>query len=114
MEYAHHGDPLVPRQQRFGRYTRSLMKGPTIPGTNRLVPLNTARYLDTRGWLNGVPTFNFHTELPHYAVTTDDPKRSACCPVSRSTSPSPIRFPGAAHAVGMAAQVCPAANILPC
>src|SRR5262249_53570270 len=21
MEYAHHGDPLVPRQQRFGRYT---------------------------------------------------------------------------------------------
>ena len=27
MEYAHHGDPLVPRQQRFGKYTRSLMKG---------------------------------------------------------------------------------------
>jgi hypothetical protein len=26
MEYAHHGDPLVPRQQRFGKYTRSLMK----------------------------------------------------------------------------------------
>src|SRR5215207_731611 len=24
MEYAHHGDPLVPRQQRFGLYTRSL------------------------------------------------------------------------------------------
>ena len=27
MEYAHHGDPLVPRQQRFGLYTRTLMKG---------------------------------------------------------------------------------------
>jgi hypothetical protein len=27
MEYAHHRDPLVPRQQRFGQYTRSLMKG---------------------------------------------------------------------------------------
>ena len=27
MEYKHHGDPLVPRQQRFGLYTRSLMKG---------------------------------------------------------------------------------------
>jgi hypothetical protein len=27
MEYAHHGDALVPRQQRFGKYTRSLMKG---------------------------------------------------------------------------------------
>lgn len=25
-EYAHHGDPLVPRQQQFGRYARSLMR----------------------------------------------------------------------------------------
>jgi len=25
MEYLHHGDALVPRQQRFGQYTRSLM-----------------------------------------------------------------------------------------
>ncbi len=87
MEYAHHGDPLVPRQQRFGKYTRSLMKGlgvpvenryglrpATVPGTERLVPLSTNRDLDTRGWLNGVPTFNFHMHLPHYALTTDDPK----------------------------------------
>ena len=85
MEYAHHGDPLVPRQQRFGRYTRSLMKGlglpvenryglrpATIAGTNRLVPLSTAKDLDTRAWLDGVATFNFHRHLPHYAVTTDD------------------------------------------
>jgi hypothetical protein len=35
MEYAHHGDPLVPRQQRFGRYTRSLMKGLGVPVENR-------------------------------------------------------------------------------
>src|SRR4051812_41222648 len=27
MEYRHHGDELVPRQQRFGQYTRSLMTG---------------------------------------------------------------------------------------
>jgi hypothetical protein len=87
MEYAHHGDPLVPRQQRFGRYTRSLIKGlgvpvenrwglrpATVEGTKRLVPLNTVRDLDTRGWLTGVPTFNFHMHLPHYAVTMDDPK----------------------------------------
>src|SRR5438270_4370280 len=52
MEYAHHGDPLVPRQQRFGTYTRSLMNGlgvpvenrfglrpATINGSNQLVPL---------------------------------------------------------------------------
>src|SRR5215510_7723837 len=31
MEYAHHGDALVPRQQRFGKYTRSLMKGLGVP-----------------------------------------------------------------------------------
>ena len=31
MEYAHHGDPLVPRQQRFTGYGRSLMKGLGIP-----------------------------------------------------------------------------------
>ena len=35
MEYAHHGDALVPRQQRFGKYTRSLMKGLGVPVENR-------------------------------------------------------------------------------
>jgi len=88
QEYKHHGDPLVPRQQRFGTYTRSLMKGlgvpvenrfglrpATVAGTkNQLVPLNKQMDFDERGWLNGVNTFNFHMHLPHYAVTTDDPK----------------------------------------
>jgi hypothetical protein len=84
-EYHHHGDRLVPRQQRFGLYTRSLMKGLGIPVENRyglrplrdpetkkLAPLSINRDLDTRGWLRGVETFNFHMHLPHYAVTTDD------------------------------------------
>ena len=35
MEYHHHGDALVPRQQRFGQYTRSLMKGLGVPVENR-------------------------------------------------------------------------------
>jgi hypothetical protein len=87
MEYTHHGDPLVPRQQRFGKYTRSLMKGlgvpvenryglrpATIKGTNQLVPLSVEKELDKRGFLNGVTTFNFHLHLPHYAVTEDDGK----------------------------------------
>jgi hypothetical protein len=87
MEYAHHGDPLVPRQQRFGRYTRSLMKGLGVPienrwglrpatvgGTSQIAPLTATRDLDTRGWLTGVTTFNFHPHLPHYAVTTDNMK----------------------------------------
>ena len=85
MEYAHHGDALVPRQQRFGKYTRSLMKGLGVPvenrfglrpgvvaGTTQIAPLTMNRDLDTRGWLEGVTNFSFHKHLPHYAVTSDD------------------------------------------
>lgn len=86
-EYHHHGDALVPRQQRFGKYTRSLMQGLDVPVENRyglrpardpetkkLSPLSVARDLDTKGWLEGVTTLNFHMHLPHYAVTGDDSK----------------------------------------
>ena len=34
MEYRHHGDELVPRQQRFSQYTRSLMKALDVPVLN--------------------------------------------------------------------------------
>ncbi|TMQ58718.1 MAG: hypothetical protein E6K72_02300 [Candidatus Eisenbacteria bacterium] len=87
MEYAHHGDALVPRQQRFGKYTRSLMKGLGIPienryglrpatekGSNLIVPLTRFQDVDNKGWLSGVTRFNFHMHLPHYALTIDDPK----------------------------------------
>lgn len=86
IEYAHHGDPSIPRQQRFSKYTRSLMRGlgvpvqnqwglrpATHPGTRKTIPLSIADDLDHRGWLDGVSTFVFHMHLPHYAVTTDDP-----------------------------------------
>lgn len=103
MEHRHHGDELVPRQQRFGGYTRSLMKGLGIPVDNqwglrpamirgddreaersgwmsgtaapgdRIAPLTITRDLDTRGWLSGVTRFNFHMHLPHYAVSDDAP-----------------------------------------
>ena len=76
---------LVPRQQRFGKYTRSLMKGLGTPvenryglrpavvnGSKQIAPLTTVKDLDTRGWLDGVTTFNFHPHLPHYALTTED------------------------------------------
>ena len=85
MEYYHHGDALVPRQQRFGLYTRTLMNGLGTPVENRyglrpardpetkkLAPLSKASDLDTKGWLNGVTTFNFHMHLPHYAVTSEN------------------------------------------
>ena len=85
MEYAHHGDPLVPRQQRFSQYTRSLMKALSVPvlnqyglrpavvkGTGKIAPLTISKDLDKRGLLNDVSTFNFHLHLPHYALTTED------------------------------------------
>ena len=87
MEYHHHGDALVPRQQRFTKYVRSLMKGlgmpvenryglrpATHPGTTRPVPIVAANDLDTRGWLTGVSSFVFHMHLPHYALTDENPK----------------------------------------
>ena len=85
MEYAHHGDALVPRQQRFGTFTRSIMEGlkipvenryglrpALIPGTKDIAPLSIDRDLDTKGWLRGVEAFNFHMHLPHYALTAND------------------------------------------
>src|SRR3977135_818130 len=83
MEYAHHGDPLVPRQQRFGLYTRSLMKGLGVPvenrfglrpavvqGTNQISPLTAMRDLDRHGWLAKLPNFNFHHSRPNKPTST--------------------------------------------
>jgi hypothetical protein len=83
MEYLHHGDPLVPRQQRFSQYTRSLMKALDVPvinqyglrpavvkGTKEIAPLTAFRDLDKLGLLKNVTTFNFHPHLPHYELTT--------------------------------------------
>jgi hypothetical protein len=87
VEYRHHGDDLVPRQQRFSQYTRSLMKALDIPvmnewglrpavvkGTRDPVPLTAFRDLDNKGLLNNVTTFCFHQHLPHYKLTSDDGK----------------------------------------
>lgn len=82
MEYEHHGDRLVPRQQRFSHYTRSLMQALGVPvhntwglrpavvdGTRDTVPLAAFPDLDERGFLSGVPTLSFHQHLPHYELT---------------------------------------------
>jgi hypothetical protein len=87
QEYLHHGDALVSRQQRFGQYTRSLMKGLGVPvmnqyglrpalvkGTKQIAPLSINRDMDVLGLLKGVTTFNFHPHLPHYALTSADTK----------------------------------------
>ncbi|MGA8446937.1 MAG: hypothetical protein WB766_17365 [Roseiarcus sp.] len=85
MEYLHHGDALVPRQQRFGQYTRSLMKALNVPvrnqyglrpalvrGTKEIAPLTAFRDIDSLGLLKDVPTLNFHLHLPHYELTGGD------------------------------------------
>jgi hypothetical protein len=77
----------VPRQQRFGQYTRSLMKGLDVPvhntyglrpalvqGTNEIAPLTAFRDIDKLGLLKNVPTLNFHPHLPHYELTSKDTK----------------------------------------
>ena len=87
VEYKHHGDALVPRQQRFSSYARSLMKALEIPvwnrwglrpalveGTRDIAPLTSFRDLDKLGLLNNVPTLNFHPHLPHYELTNNDGK----------------------------------------
>ncbi|MEO8164919.1 MAG: hypothetical protein ABI619_05935 [Betaproteobacteria bacterium] len=85
MEYRHHGDELVPRQQRFSQYTRSLMKALDVPvinqwglcparvkGTTNLEPVTAFRDVDKLGLLNNVSTLNFHRHLPHYEITSKD------------------------------------------
>lgn len=84
-EYQHHRDPLVPRQQRFGRYTRSLMAALDVPvhntwglrpavvdGTTRIAPLTRFPELDGPHLLDQVTTFNFHPHLPHYELTAPE------------------------------------------
>lgn len=84
MEYQHHRDALVPRQQRFSQYTRSLMKGlgipvwnewglrpAVIPGTKEISPLTAFRDLDKKGLLKDVTSLSLHPHLPHYALTKD-------------------------------------------
>jgi hypothetical protein len=80
MEYRHHGDALVPRQQRFTTFTRDLMKALDVPVHNvwglrparegdSIAPLIKVPEADELGLLEGVPTLNFHPHLPHYEVT---------------------------------------------
>jgi len=85
VEYAHHGDRLVPRQQRFGRFTRSLMDALAVPvhntwglrpavveGTTEIAPLTGCRDLDDIRLLDDVTTLNFHPHLPHYELTAPE------------------------------------------
>ncbi len=85
MEYEHHGDRLVPRQQRFSHFTRSLMRALDVPihntwglrpavvdGTKDIFPLTAFADLDGPGLLKDVTTLSFHQHLPHYELTAPE------------------------------------------
>lgn len=85
MEYAHHGDLLVPRQQRFGQYALALLQALGVQVENRwalrpavvegtrdkIAPFTAFRDFDAAGLLTGVESLNFHMHLPHYALAGD-------------------------------------------
>ncbi|MCI0458401.1 MAG: hypothetical protein L0Z62_15660 [Gemmataceae bacterium] len=81
VEFEHHGDRLVPAQQRIGGFARSLLQKLGLPVENRfgLSPARSAadngpallevnRDLDRHRVLEGVRTFNLHPHLPHLHV----------------------------------------------
>lgn len=85
QEYLHHGDALVPRQQRFTHYLRSLMAALAVPvhniwglcparvgGTKEIAGLKTFRDLDRPGLLKDVTSLSFHRHLPHYEIKPTD------------------------------------------
>lgn len=79
VEHNHHGDLLVPAQQRIGGYARSILKGLGLPIENRFglspeksgndpAPLTVSQDSDELHILDGVKTFNAHPHLPHLEV----------------------------------------------
>jgi hypothetical protein len=102
MEYRHHRDPLMPRQQRFGQYARSLMKGLDVPvhniyglrpatvqGSNDITPLTAFHGLDKLGLLKNVPSSIFIRIWRITSCWARTGKKYRCWRVSRSISSAP-------------------------
>lgn len=78
IQFRHHGDPLVPSQQRIGGFGRHLLEALGLPIENRFglspgrapdgSPATLHRLSGDRGILEGVETFNLHPHLPHFWV----------------------------------------------
>lgn len=76
-DFAHHGDKMIPPQQRFGGFARSLLAGLGVPVENRFglhpaaepdgspSPIEIQPGRDRLRLLDGVTTFNLHPHLPH-------------------------------------------------
>jgi hypothetical protein len=80
VEHEHHGDVLVPAQQKIGGFGRSLLKELGVEAENRFglspaanadgspAPLLIDEEADELGVLEGVTTFNLHPHLPHLEI----------------------------------------------
>jgi len=80
VEHSHHGDVLVPSQQRLGGFARSILAAFGLQIENQFglspeksadgspAPLRISRDADELGILEGVTTFNVHGHLPHLSI----------------------------------------------
>jgi hypothetical protein len=81
VEFLHHGDRLVPAQERIGGFAREVLIELGFPIENQFglnpakssmdnspAPLLKFPELDDLNILQGVTTFNLHAHLPHYFV----------------------------------------------
>ncbi len=81
VEFLHHGDRIVPPQQRQGGFAKELLAGLGLPIVHRYgmspgksptgdepAPLCIFTELDDLHVLEGVTTFNVHPHLPHFPV----------------------------------------------
>ena len=78
MEFLHHGDRVIPPEQRFSGFARSILAGLDVPVENRFglrpailpdggpAPIECEPDLDRLGLLEGVTTFNSHPHVPHF------------------------------------------------
>ncbi|MFN6474434.1 MAG: hypothetical protein RMY36_032790 [Nostoc sp. SerVER01] len=84
VEFLHHGDRVVPPQQRQGGFAKELLAGLGLPIVHRFgmspgksptgdepAPLRIFTELDELKVLEGVTTFNIHPHLPHFPVPND-------------------------------------------
>ncbi|HUR07586.1 MAG TPA: hypothetical protein VM347_33940 [Nonomuraea sp.] len=101
-EYQHHGDALVPRQQRFARYVRTLMRGfGARRGPLRPAPRRTGAQEDRsavhcqRPGHHGMAGRGDHSQLPHApAALRRDDRRPGRRPRAGQAADRPVQ---AAH-----------------
>jgi hypothetical protein len=109
VEFRHHGDPMIPAQQRFSGFARSLLEGLGFAIENQFglrpgalpdgspAPFLAFRDLDKLGLLQDVTTFNVHPHLPHLFVPPEISSKVdelVKQPINLTASPHPFTQEG--------------------